>query len=289
MFQPRYGYLGLIGAGLLLAYHIDSNRPAPEPEAAAATPETVAAVAQPAPAPAPVVQPAAPNAEAADKAAADKALAEQQAKAAADKAIAEQKARIAAEKAAVEQAAAEKAAAKAASDKAAAVAEAEKVAADKAAAAKAAAEQAAAKAAADKLTAAKAEAAQAPAPTPSAPAPAAPVAVAAAAAATGPWDGGDAAAGQVIFHKCQLCHYGEKGRTKIGPSLWGVVGRPSGTLEGYHYSTAMASYHHVWTPENLFVYLQSPMKVVHGTKMTFIGLPSETDRANVIAYLKTLK
>ncbi len=104
-----------------------------------------------------------------------------------------------------------------------------------------------------------------------------------------PWDGGDPAAGAIVFKKCQLCHYGEKGKTKIGPSLWGVVGRHSGSMEGYHYSTAMAAYNHVWTPENLFVYLQAPMKVVKGTKMTFVGLQSETDRKNVIAYLETLK
>jgi cytochrome c len=104
-----------------------------------------------------------------------------------------------------------------------------------------------------------------------------------------PWEGGDAAAGAVVFKKCQLCHYGEAGKTKIGPSLWQVVGRPSGSLPGYTYSTAMKSYNHVWTPENLFNYLQAPMKVVKGTKMTFVGLPSETDRKNVIAYLETLK
>jgi cytochrome c len=274
MFEPRYGYLGLFGAGLLLAYHIDANRAAPDAGASAVSSEAVAAVEQPAPAPAPAAQQqpdAAAVHAAADQAAAAKAIADQQAKAAADKAAAEQ----------------------AAADKAAAAkAEAEKAAADKAAADKAAAEQAAAKAAADKLAAEKTEAAKAPPPPapPANPGPAAPApAVAAVATTSGPWDGGDAAAGQVIFHKCQLCHYGEKGRTKIGPSLWGVVGRHSGSLDGYHYSNAMASYNHVWTPENLFVYLQAPTKVVRGTKMTFIGLPNPTDRANVIAYLKTLQ
>jgi cytochrome c2 len=104
-----------------------------------------------------------------------------------------------------------------------------------------------------------------------------------------PWDGGDAAAGKVVFAKCSLCHYAEPGKIKIGPSLWGVVGRPSGTLPGYTYSTAMKSYNHVWTPENLFNYLKAPMKVVVGTKMAFVGLPKDEDRKNVIAYLETLK
>jgi cytochrome c len=281
MFQPRYGYLGLLGAGLLLAYHIDANRNAPQPGAAAVADSITAQAAPAVEAPAQAAPPApaaAPNA-AAQQAAAEKAAAD---KAAADKAAADQEA---AAKTAEQQAAAKAEADREAAAKAAAEEAAQKAAADKAATEKAAAEQAAsAKAAADKAAAEKAEVAKAPPPPPNpgAPAPAL-------AAASGPWDGGDAAAGQVVFHKCQLCHYGEKGRTKIGPSLWGVVGRPSGTLDGYHYSNAMASYHHVWTPENLFVYLQAPTKVVRGTKMTFIGLPSETDRANVIAYLKTLK
>ena len=104
-----------------------------------------------------------------------------------------------------------------------------------------------------------------------------------------PWEGGDAAAGKQVFVKCSLCHYAEPGKVKIGPPLYGVVGRPSASVAGYSYSSAMKAYNHVWTPENLFTYLAAPMKVVPGTKMTFVGLSSETDRKNVIAYLSTLK
>ena len=109
------------------------------------------------------------------------------------------------------------------------------------------------------------------------------------------WDGGDATAGQEIFTHghgglaCAICHSNEAGKTKIGPSLFGVVGRPSGTEGGYSYSDAMKAYNHVWTPENLFTYLEAPQKVVPGTKMTFPGLPDPADRKNVIAYLATLK
>lgn len=314
--EPRYAYLGLLGAGLLLAFNINSHRPPPGTATTveAATPAAVADVQQPAAAPIPTSsdqQAAQAEAEkqAAAKAAADKAVADQKAaaEAAAQKLEAEKAtaAKQAADKAEAEKAAAAKAAAieadlvkqkaaKQAAEQAAAQAkqEADKAAADtafaaqQAAAKQAADKQAADKAAADKAASQKAEADKAAADKAAAAAPAASVATA---SASGPWDGGDATAGQVVFHKCQLCHYGEKGRTKIGPSLWGVVGRHSGSLEGYHYSTAMASYNHVWTPENLFVYLAAPMKVVHGTKMTFIGLPSETDRKNVIAYLETLK
>ena len=107
--------------------------------------------------------------------------------------------------------------------------------------------------------------------------------------ADNPWDGGDAAAGKIIFAKCSLCHYAEAGKIKIGPPLFGVVGRQSGSVAGYSYSDAMKAYNHVWTPENLFTYLKAPMQVVQGTKMAFVGLPSDTDRKNVIAYLETLK
>lgn len=104
-----------------------------------------------------------------------------------------------------------------------------------------------------------------------------------------PWDGGDATAGKIVFGKCALCHANEPGKTRLGPTLFGVVGRPSGSVPGYHYSAAMAGYNHVWTPENLFAYLQAPSKVVPGTKMAFAGLQSADDRRNVIAYLATLK
>lgn len=101
--------------------------------------------------------------------------------------------------------------------------------------------------------------------------------------------GGDAAAGKVVFQKCGLCHYGEQGKNKIGPSLWGVVGRPSASIADYNYSDAMKNAHKVWTPDVLFVYLEGPQKMVPGTKMAFAGLPNPQDRKNVIAYLETLK
>jgi cytochrome c len=113
--------------------------------------------------------------------------------------------------------------------------------------------------------------------------------------AADPWEGGDAAAGQAIFTHghgglaCAICHSPVAGTNKIGPSLFGVVGRPSATAANYTYSDAMKAYNHPWTPENLFTYLEAPQKVVPGTKMTFPGLPDPTDRKNVIAYLASLK
>jgi len=280
--EPRYAYMGLVGAGLLLAYNINAHRTAAsaEPLEQAAPEAPAVTVEAPVVAPPPPTDTAAIAAKAAaQQAAADKAAADQAASAA--KAAAAQ---AAADKAAAEQIAAKAAAAeKATADKAAALkaAQAKQEAAKAVAATEAAAKQAADKAKADLAAVEQATKTKAVA-TETAVAAATPT-------ASGPWAGGDATAGQVVFHKCQLCHYGEEGKTKIGPSLWKVVGRHSGTLEGYHYSRAMASYDHVWTPENLFVYLQAPTKVVRGTKMTFVGLPSETDRRNVIAYLQTLK
>lgn len=110
--------------------------------------------------------------------------------------------------------------------------------------------------------------------------------------AADPWAGGDAAAGKTTFTKCALCHSIEAGKTKIGPSLYGVVGRPVASVAGYSYSSAMKAHAEkvkAWTPEALFTYLEAPMKVVQGTKMAFPGLKAEADRKNVIAYLETLK
>ncbi len=100
---------------------------------------------------------------------------------------------------------------------------------------------------------------------------------------------GDAAAGKVVFNRCLVCHTIEPGKWKIGPSLWGVVGRHSHSLPGFNYSAAMKKYDVVWEPDTLDHYLTAPMKVVPGTRMVFPGLANPTDRANVIAYLETLK
>lgn len=100
---------------------------------------------------------------------------------------------------------------------------------------------------------------------------------------------GDAAAGKQVFNKCALCHSPEKGVNKVGPSLFGVVGRASGTAPDYNYSTAMKNAGKTWDDASLDQYLTNPRAMVPGTKMIFPGLPSEPERSNVIAYLNTLK
>jgi cytochrome c len=103
---------------------------------------------------------------------------------------------------------------------------------------------------------------------------------------------GDATKGQQVFKQCALCHTNEAGKNKVGPSLFGVIGRKAGTEAGFSYSSSMKEFGesgHTWTPEQLDTYLQDPRKVVTGTKMIFPGLKKEEDRQNVIAYLETLK
>ncbi|WP_339029101.1 copper-containing nitrite reductase [Bradyrhizobium symbiodeficiens] len=97
--------------------------------------------------------------------------------------------------------------------------------------------------------------------------------------------GGDAAAGRLVFRKCQACHSLDAGKNMLGPSLAGVIGRGSGTEPGYNYSPAMKQSNLTWDPPTIARYLEDPTKVVPGNKMPFPGLKTDHDRADVIAYL----
>jgi cytochrome c len=102
--------------------------------------------------------------------------------------------------------------------------------------------------------------------------------------------GGDPVSGRAIFqHICQNCHSAEIGVNKIGPSLWNVVGREPASVPDYTYSEAMKVNKTTWTVSALDAYLADPRGDVHGAKMFFKGLPESKDRADVIAYLTTLK
>ncbi len=100
---------------------------------------------------------------------------------------------------------------------------------------------------------------------------------------------GDAEKGQVVFHKCAICHSVKAGENKVGPTLFGVVGRHSASVPNFNYSPAMKEANVDWTPETLDHYLADPQKMVPKTRMIFPGLKSEDERQNVIAYLETLK
>jgi cytochrome c len=107
--------------------------------------------------------------------------------------------------------------------------------------------------------------------------------------AAGPGMAADVEAGKVAFKKCALCHTTEAGKNKIGPSLFGIVGRKSASLDDYSYSEAMKKFDHTWDEQTLDTYLADPRATVPGTKMIFPGIKDKTERDNVIAYLETLK
>jgi cytochrome c len=100
----------------------------------------------------------------------------------------------------------------------------------------------------------------------------------------------DPTAGEKVFKaKCALCHTVEPGKNKIGPSLAGIVGRPSGSIEGFKYSAANKAAGLTWDAATLDTYLRDPKALVKGTTMTFAGDKNDGERADLIAYLATLK
>ena len=97
---------------------------------------------------------------------------------------------------------------------------------------------------------------------------------------------GDISHGEKVFKKCAACHLVNKGgENKIGPALYGVLGRKVASKEDYKYSKAMAAYDKNWTFEEMNGYLRKPQSYIKGTKMAFAGLRKDKDRASVILYL----
>jgi len=97
----------------------------------------------------------------------------------------------------------------------------------------------------------------------------------------------DSMRGKILFLRCASCHDISKTESpKIGPNLYGVVGRRAGSLPGFTYSPAMASQHFVWTEANLDRWLTKPSAMVPGTAMGFAGIANEADRKAIIAYLR---
>lgn len=97
----------------------------------------------------------------------------------------------------------------------------------------------------------------------------------------------DASAGERVFGRCRACHQID-GSNTVGPHLDGVVGRDVDAVDGFGYSGALEEVADVWSPENLNSFLEDPSGYAPGTAMSFNGLPSVEDRANVIAYLDSL-
>src|SRR4029077_4562969 len=88
--------------------------------------------------------------------------------------------------------------------------------------------------------------------------------------------------------KCQACHTFGKGEpNRVGPNLYGVVGRPKGTEGGFDYSPAMKSKGGNWSIADLNSFLANPRQYVPGTKMSFARLPRGSERADGIAFLNS--
>ena len=98
----------------------------------------------------------------------------------------------------------------------------------------------------------------------------------------------DAAAGEQVFAQCIACHSVD-GKNGVGPSLQGILGRKSGEFPGFHYSRAMKGAGITWKSKTLNAYIADPQKVVPGNVMPFSGVADAKQRADLIAYLGTLK
>jgi cytochrome c len=99
----------------------------------------------------------------------------------------------------------------------------------------------------------------------------------------------DAVAGQTVFKsQCGICHSPLAGKNMVGPNLFGLIGRKSGSVAGFHYSTANKAADITWNADILDKYLTSPRDVVPGTIMTYAGRKDAGKRADRIAYLETL-
>jgi cytochrome c len=96
--------------------------------------------------------------------------------------------------------------------------------------------------------------------------------------------------GKAIYMKqCFTCHTADKGgANKVGPNQWNIVGRAKGSHEGFSYSSALIAKGGNWDYEDINHMIFKPQAFIKGTKMAFAGLPKEQDRADVIAYLRTM-
>ena len=99
----------------------------------------------------------------------------------------------------------------------------------------------------------------------------------------------DAAKGERAARVCMSCHTFEQGGpNRVGPNLWAVVGRDIGSHAGFNYSNALRTHPGNWTYDELDHYLASPARAIPGNKMSFAGLRKPQDRANLLAYLRSL-
>jgi cytochrome c len=104
---------------------------------------------------------------------------------------------------------------------------------------------------------------------------------------------GNADAGEDVFKKCRACHdVGPDAKNKVGPQLNGIIGRKSGTVDGFNYSDAnkeAGAKGLVWSEAELQKYLENPQAYMPKNKMAFAGLKDEQDRRDIVAYLAKFK
>lgn len=113
---------------------------------------------------------------------------------------------------------------------------------------------------------------------------------AAALLATAAQASGDAKAGADVFKRCAVCHANTKDApNKLGPNLFGVMGRKAGTYPGFNYSPAMKNSGIAWTEEKMEAYIVHPQQVIAGNKMPFAGISDHKLAEDLTAYLGTLK
>ena len=99
----------------------------------------------------------------------------------------------------------------------------------------------------------------------------------------------DIQAGMKLAKKCTACHeFSEDGKNKTGPMLWNIVDAGKGEKDGFQYSDALVSMGGQWDYESLNAFFYKPKAYIKGTKMNFAGLKKPSDRANMIAYLRSL-
>ena len=102
------------------------------------------------------------------------------------------------------------------------------------------------------------------------------------------YQGADLSNGEAKFAVCRSCHtLSQGGEDMTGPNLWGVFGRKAGAEPGFAYSDGMKAAGWTWDAGRIDKWITNPRAVLADTKMTFIGIPSATDRRDVIAFLKT--
>jgi cytochrome c len=99
----------------------------------------------------------------------------------------------------------------------------------------------------------------------------------------------DPAAGEKVFKaQCGICHAVAAGQNRIGPTLFGVVGRPAGSVPSFNYTADHKKLGVTWDAASLDKYLTNPRAMVPDTSMVYAGLKDDAERANLVAYLETL-